>query len=76
MMDVVIPLVVGCCAVLVAYLLQKPVQEDGQKNPTNFFVIFCCGIVMGFVGTYLFGNAQDETINNVMREIDMLGPPF
>jgi hypothetical protein len=77
MFDVVIPLVVGCCAVLVAYLLQKPSSnENAQTPPTNYFVIFCCGIILGFVGTYLFGSPPDETINNVLREIDILEPNF
>ena len=85
MVDVVVPIVIGCCCVLFAYMLQpKAPSQSGdadsqKKNPQqnqHFFVIFCCGVVLGFIGLYLFGSSSDESINNVMREIHVLEPDF
>jgi hypothetical protein len=68
------PLVVACCFVIVAYLV-KGRDEDVSKRP-SYFVVFSIGLVLACGVQFFFGNSADETINNVMKEIDVGAPDF
>ena len=68
------PFVVACCLVIVAYLV-KGRNEDVSKRP-SYFVVFSVGLVLAYGVLYFFGNSTEETINNVMKEIDVGDPDF
>ena len=83
----VIPVVVASVLVLVAYLVRAnaanaangTTASDGSSKPaapTNYFVIFCVGLLLGIGAAYLFGGGKKESLQNVMREIDLGEPKF
>jgi multisubunit Na+/H+ antiporter MnhB subunit len=68
------PLVVASSFVILLYLV-KGRNPDPESKP-NYIVAFSTGLVLTVVAMYFIGNSSEETINNVMREIDLADPDF
>ena len=69
-----VPVLVACCFVLAAYLFKG--RDENPENRPNYIVVFSTGFVLAFAASYFFGPAPEETINNLMKEIDMGDPGF
>ena len=73
-----IPFVAASCLVLVLYLFQG--SSDGSDAPTskqpNYFVVFCLGLILTYAIMYLFRGGTDDSLNNLMKEIDVGEPKF
>ena len=79
---IMVPVIVGCCFVFATYIYQG-MGDDGENNDENksqsyqpnYFVIFCIGLILGIGAVFMFGN-KEESIQTVMKEIDLADPGF
>ncbi len=75
-MEYMLPFVIASSFVLLIYMFKgNGDPNDSNKVSPPYFVIFCVGLVLAFGGMFFMGN-NDETVNNMMKVIDMGDPNF
>jgi hypothetical protein len=71
------PFIGACVIVFVYYLMNgKPDPTDPSAQSPSYFVVFCGGLVFSYMATQFLSTPENESINNVLAEIDLMEPSF